>query len=350
MPTLRLERDGVVLTFATDIHLAALPPGRRRGTYRDQIIQKIHQWANLTQELRGVGMCGGDVFHVKLPTSPSNSFGVVNDAIHAFGSFPMGCVLGVVGNHDVTGDNLGTLPDQPLGILMSSGTYQPVGCYDGDPMIIESADGVRVRVDTFDWMPGPDLLATLQAKVRLQGDRPWDFRVAVVHAFQQPGASGAIYKDYMLGHDDLQGTDYDVFCYGHDHSRKGVVGTGPGPYHVQLGSLARAAHSHDEINRDVSIAAMTFRRGRAPEITEYPLTVSPLELAFHTADLAVTQADTRDDVRRFFQGLEQQAKDVQATDPVEILEQLTQDPAIIQTISEVCELGPSPNAENPAND
>ena len=342
MPTLRLDQDQVVLTYATDIHLAALAPGRRRGTYRKDLLAKLYWWSNLTHEVGGVGLCGGDVFHIKLPTSPSNSFGVVNDAIHAFGSFPQGRILGAVGNHDVTGDNLGTLPDQPLGVLLSSGVYQPVGCSTEDPMILESADGTRVRVDTFDWMPGQELLEALRAQLTDPDTRSWHFRVAVVHAFQQPGTSGAMYKDFVLGHDDLKGTDYDVICYGHDHSRKRVVSYPHGPTHVQLGSLSRATLAADEVDRDVSIAVMEFHRGDTPVITERIVPVSPLDLAFHTSDLAVAKVDTREDVRTFFQGLEQQAKDVQASDPTEILHTLTDDPAIIQTICEVCEMTSTP--------
>lgn len=349
MPTIRLAHDKVNLTYATDVHLAALPPGRRRGTYRQDILAKIAWWGDLTAQAQGAALCGGDFFHVKNAKSPSNSLGVINDAIHALGGFPQGQVWGVVGNHDVTGDNLNTLPDQPLGILMSAGVYQPVGCNDEDPLIFESQSGTRVRVDTYDWMPGEDLLATLQSvqdphdaweQAQLHYDEfPWHYRVAVVHSFQQAGRSGLMFnKDFALGHDDLQGTPFDVVCYGHDHSRKGITDYDKGPTHVQLGSLSRAALNSDETDRDVAIAVLTFMKGDEVKVREFKVPVAPLEVAFHTADLAVDKVASREDVKQFFAALEQNAREVKDVDPLEILMTLTQDPAIIETIKHYCEM------------
>jgi DNA repair exonuclease SbcCD nuclease subunit len=345
MPTFKVPGPEVVFTYGTDLHIAALPPGKRRGGYREDILAKVQWWSDLTWKLGAVGLCGGDVFHVKNPRSNSNSFGVVNDTIHAMGSFPGGLIYGCVGNHDVTGDNLTTLPDQPLGVLMSAGVFRPVGADDHDPVIFETEDGLRVRVDSYDWMPGPELLALLQAQTsqvegweQNQQDHPWHRRIAIVHSFQQPGKSGAMFDDFALGHEDLKGTDYDVILYGHDHSRKGIARYDTGPTHVQLGSLSRAALSTDEVDRDVAIAVIRLSH-TSVDISEMKVPVKPLTLAFHTADLVVEKVDKRSDVQAFFATLETQAKEVQSENPLEILATLTDDPAIIGTIKEVCEIG-----------
>ena len=347
----------VNLVFFTDVHLAAKAPGRRRGTYGEEILGKLAWASELTATVKGVGVCGGDLFHVKNPKSDSNPIGYVNRVMGVLQSFPQGRVFGIVGNHDVTGDNMETLPDQPLGTLMQAGAYHDLGYQS---VVFEAENGVRVQVDAFDYLPGEELLERLRQRGeenRAEAEQldfqsidrsewPSHYRVAVVHAFNQPGKSGLMFnQDYALGHDDLRDLGYNVFLWGHDHSRKGIIGAQEskgGIYdgnvtHVQLGSLARAALSVDETDRPVSVAICSF----SPDgfkIVEKEVPVRPLELAFHTADIAVEKVEKREDVAQFLAELDRHAVVVDTENPVEILTTLTEDPGIIETIKEACEL------------
>lgn len=350
MPVIQLDTNHVAFTFATDLHLAAHNPGKRKGSYKADLLDKLHQWCGITLELGAIGLCGGDVFHVKRPDSASNSFELVNEVIHQFSSFPLGRIFGIVGNHDVVGDNLATLLGQPLGTLISAGVYDPIGFLpEEDPLIFQSAQGLRVRVDGYNWMPGKDLLEVLSQQVSpidvwqahdvAEADYPWHYRIAMVHSFQREGKSGAMFDDFVLGHEDVVGTDYDAICYGHDHSFHGLKGYPKGPVHVQLGSLSRAALAVDEVNRDVSVAVLTFTPATGMEVTTRQLAVKPLEMAFHTADIGVEKVDTREDVVKFFGSLQQQVREVQSANPLEVLHTLTDDTDIITTIKDACELG-----------
>ena len=357
-PTLQTGHDTKVnFVFFTDVHLAARAPGRRRGTYGQEILGKLAWASELATAIKGVGVCGGDLFHIKNPKSDSNPIGFVNQTMGILQSFPLGRIFGVVGNHDVTGDNMETLPDQPLGTLMQAGAYHDLGYQS---VIFEAGNGVRVQVDAFDYLPGDVLLERLQARgvenreeaqgLDYQGiDRsewPCHYRVAVLHAFNQPGKSGMMFnQDFALGHADLRDLGYDVYLWGHDHARKGIIGPAEATggifcgdvTHVQLGSLARAALSLDETDRPVSVAVCSF----SPEgfkIVEKEVPVKPLELAFHTADLAVEQVEKREDVSQFMQELDRHAATVDSENHVEILETLTTDTGIIETIKEVCEI------------
>lgn len=336
--------ERVNLTFATDIHDAALPPGRRRGTYSQEIQDKLVWWAGITTQLRGAALCGGDVFHVKPPTSRSNALGFVTDRVMVYGAFPHGRVFGSVGNHDLTGDNQGTLPDQPLGNLIAAGVYHSL---DYQSVVFASPGGCRVRVDGITYSTPEQMLqqilATkyeedeLQLDQMSQEDRPWHYRFAVIHAFNQQGKSGPIYGDWAFGWDDLVGSAYDVFLWGHDHSRKGIHQVGD-QWHVQLGSLSRAALSSDEIDRPVSLAVISTTLAGIT-IREKEVPVKPLELSFHTASVAIEKADKRADVAQFMSDLEEHASAVDSEDPLEILATLTDDLEIVATIKEVCELG-----------
>ena len=327
------HKDKVNLVMITDVHLAAKPPGRRKSTYQDEILGKLRWCADLTTTIQGIGICGGDLFHVKNPKSDSNPHSLVTSVIAALQEFPQGGILGVIGNHDVTGDNMQTIPLQPIGALIQAGVYASLSS-----VILEASNGLRVRVDGFDYENGPSLLDFIRETGTLDSEKDWDYRIAVVHAFNQPGKSGMLYdKDFVLGWDDLDGLGYDAFFWGHDHIRKGIHQTEAGVYHVQLGSLARAALSKDEVNRPVSAAIISCSKDGLL-VTEREVPVLPLELAFHTADVAVAKTDSRADVVSFLSDLDQHAKAVDSDDPVDQLLTLTEDPAIIQTIKEVCEL------------
>ena len=124
---IQLDHDKVNLAFFTDVHAAAKAPGRRKSTYGEEILSKLRWTAELTRTVKGAGICGGDLFHVKNSESKSNVTGYVTQVMGALQMFPQGCVYGIVGNHDITGDSMTTLADQPLGNLMQSGTYHDLG-------------------------------------------------------------------------------------------------------------------------------------------------------------------------------------------------------------------------------
>lgn len=338
------HQERINLVFFTDVHLAAKPPGRRRGSYREEILGKLQWCGELAKLVQGVGVCGGDVFHIKNARSDSNPLSLINDAMLTFQGFPTGRIYGPAGNHDITGDNLETLPNQPLGTLMQSGAYHDLGY---QPVTFQTESGLRVQVDAYDYEDGAKVLEKILAvtgeteAMEHHGlsweERPYHFRVAVVHAFNKVGKSELMFgADFALGHEDLKDTDYDVFLWGHDHARKGIISTGH-QWHVQLGSLARAALASDEVDREITAGVISFSR-EGVKIVEKPVPVKPLELAFHTADIAVEKVEKRDDVAAFLQELDAHAQAVDSEDPLEILATLTTDTAIIGTIKEVCEL------------
>lgn len=321
----------VNLVWFTDIHISAKPIGRRRGTYTEEVLGKLLQCADLTTKIHGAGICGGDVFHIKSPRSESNSLGMINRLLDVFQRFPQGCVYGVAGNHDLTGDNLETLPQQPLGNLIQAGAYHPLGVHS---VIFQARNGLQVQVDGFDYLNSPDLLEQIRTR-----PQHVEHRVAVVHGFNQEGPSGTMFNsDFALGWNDLDSLGYDAFVWGHDHVCKGIIQTPAGVRHVQLGSLSRAAFAKDEADRSVDLAILSFSE-EGLRVASRPLVVQPLELAFHTADLVVERVVDRKDVASFLAGLDKQVTAISTEDPTEALKTLTDDHEVVRTILEVCELG-----------
>ncbi len=328
-----LDTDAVNLTWMTDIHIAANPPGRRQDDYMRAILDKLEFVKALTEEVGGACLCGGDFFHVKRPASSSNSLGLLIQCIRVLFSFPHRRVFGAVGNHDIMYDDMGTLPHQPLGLLIAAGVYHNLNT---GPVVFSNRDGsVRVQVETFPYADGEKTLERLLAS----GQRPpgITYRVAIIHAYGQPGNKGMMYAERKIGYNELGGLDFDFCLWGHDHSRHGAETVG-GITHVNLGSLARAAFASDEVERPVVAVALSF----GPDGVAYreePVPVKPLELAFVAADKGVENAARADEVTEFFSEMDEAVEGLVSGEPRDVLAQLCPDnKELLDLVLQLCEL------------
>jgi hypothetical protein len=152
-----------------------------------------------------------------------------------------------------------------------------------------------------------------------------------------------MFGEWAIGFNDLIGTPYDVFLWGHDHKPKGLIQVGQ-QHHLYLGSLSRAALTADEAERPVTVAVLSFST-EGIKVLEREVPVKPLELAFHTAALDVERVDRRDDVSEhraaasaFLAEMQGHAEAVESEDPKELLLQLTKEPAVIKEICDACDL------------
>lgn len=328
----------VNLVCTKDIHASALPPGRRRGSYMEEIFAKLTFCKELAEKVHGSVLCAGDLFHIKSPQAKANEIHFVTRLMDILQAMPNHTMFGVVGNHDITGDNLQTLPAQPLGNLITAGAYTDLST----SVVFESQDGLRVRVDGYNYER--DARVILDAMITAQPDPTCDYRVAVAHAFAGPGKSQPMFGEFSIGFDDVVGTPYNAFLWGHDHKPKGLIQVGE-QQHLYLGSLSRAALTADEAERPVSVAVLSFSREKGIVVVEVEVPVAPLALAFHTAALEVERVDKREDVvdqraasANYLASLQGQAAAVESEDPKEVLLTITDDDFVIHKICEVCDL------------
>lgn len=98
-----------------DQHFADRPPSSRTDSYRQDILDKaewIIDYAN-DEDVDAV-LNLGDVFHVK--RQDRNSHSLVRSVAEVFGRSKAPVII-VPGNHDMTNDDIGSIPNQPLGVL-----------------------------------------------------------------------------------------------------------------------------------------------------------------------------------------------------------------------------------------
>lgn len=334
MLKVKLPNDKVNLVYSTDWHLSATAPGRRSDDYQASVLGKLDFIRELTERLHGVSLCGGDVFHVKLPKSPANSLHLLGKLIRTLRKFPTGCVYGAVGNHDLSWDRVDSLPHQPLGIVIASDAYRNLA--EESVLFTNQDESVNVLVESFPYAHGElALQQLLAAKPRPAGVQ---YRVGILHAYGKPGAMGSMFGEPIIGYDELAELDYDFLCWGHDHSRHETETVG-NVTHVNLGSLARAALDTDQTDRPVACAIMSFASDGI-RYKEKEIPVKPLELAFVAADKSVEKVANSEDVQAFFAEMDEQVEGMESTDPREVLRTLCppEEVKLFNLVSELCEL------------
>lgn len=320
--------DSLDLVWITDLHLSDVPPGRRAEGYRNEIMAKLRLVSQLCHDLNAYCLCGGDVFHVKAPNSPANSPSLIREVIEVFSSFPGGRVYGIVGNHDIRFDQMETLSQQPLGVVIEAKAYEVVDHLDFN------GPKFSVRLDGFSYRSGAELYADLQKVTPCDST----YRVAMLHASAAPGDSRELGVDYILGYNQLQDTEYNLMLWGHDHTRSETQSCGP-VTHVNLGSLARAAYTVDEADRPVSAVWVHLDPINGNTIKEIPLAVKPMDEVFRRADKPVTDLVKDTGAQQYFSNLSRSIGDIQTSDPIEVVELLTKDDPQLQAyIKDVCNL------------
>jgi len=330
----KLNHDKVNFVYSTDWHVSSRPPGRRQDDYQAAILGKIRFVCELAHKIHAVGLCGGDVFHVKNPKSAANNLSLLFAMLRLLRQFPTGHPYGSIGNHDLTYDRMDSLTQQPLGILVAAGAYYNL---NDDPVLFVNEDeSVRVLVETFPYEhSGEGALQRLLAT----GNRPPEatYRIGIVHAYGEPGNGGGMFGE-AIGYNQIQHLDYDYLLWGHDHSRHETVEVG-NITHINLGSLARAAYDYDELDRPVVATILSFAKDGI-RYKEKEIPVSPLNIAFKAVDKPVEDISKSDEIKEFFAAMDEQVSDIEATDPSEVLKLLcpADEQPLLNLVKELCEL------------
>lgn len=328
---IKLPSSKVALSWITDVHLSAIAPGRRSDAYRTQIFSKLNFARDLTAQVNGVCLCGGDIFHIKGSHSKANSLHMINEAIRVFGSFPTGKIYSAIGNHDVQYDRMDTIPSQPIGVLIEAGVCHALNY---EPVIFTNEDEtVKVSVETFDYADGITTLEALMATGKRQ--EGVDYRLGVVHASAISGNSREQFGEWMIGYNQLQDLDFDILLWGHDHTRTETETCG-NVTHINLGSLSRAALSRDEVERKIVVPVLTFSSTGA-RIKEVEVPCLPIAQVFRVEDKVVEKVAGNDDVKKFFSDMNDSVDGIVSDSPIEVIEMLCKDdPEVGNLVKDLC--------------
>lgn len=260
------------LIWRTDIHLSDKTPVSRKDNWKETIFKKIQQVGKIAEEHDAVAVLdGGDFFDIKSPSR--NSHELVREVLDVHKEYPCP-VYANVGNHDCVYGDYQFLPQQPLGVLFSSGCFQRL--YDEHEVTFEK-DGVKVRVVG---VPYHGVEYDMERfKSIKKGDEDW--LVCIAHVLASEKGGTMFEGEDIVKYSDLTDLDPDVFCFGHWHKNQGIksISHTRQQWVVNIGSLSRGSLTQDNLDRVPCVALMEFDK-EGIHLIEIPLEIEDAEEVF----------------------------------------------------------------------
>lgn len=258
------------IIFRTDVHAADKSPVSWKADYRTEVLDNLRQIGDLarTHEVDFV-IDGGDFFHVKAPVK--NSHSLVIDVMQLHEAHYPCPVYAIEGNHDIIGNNLDSINQQPLGVLYTAGTFKLLRDETFE------RDGVKVRVVGI----GYDKHLTVEA-VQAIRKTDEDCLIAVIHALageNPPPSVEEFFGEPVFRYDSLifdRGPD--VFLFGHWHRDQGIAVI-EGRHFVNQGAVSRGALVKENLERIPKVALIRVTKS-AIDVESLPLTVLPASEVF----------------------------------------------------------------------
>jgi DNA repair exonuclease SbcCD nuclease subunit len=246
--------------FRTDVHVSDNSPSSWKGDYPAEIWSDLKQIGALAKKHDCTAVLdGGDYFHVKAPTRNSHALVAKSAVIHS--DYPCPVYI-VTGNHDVKHNNLDTLPEQPLGVLLESGVFLPLVDQTFE------RDGVVVRVVGVPYNINLNL-ATLRG-IRKGSE---DYLVVVAHTLaskKPPAQVEDFFGEPVFKYEDLiRDKGPDIWLFGHWHQDQGIEVLDD-VYFVNQGSVSRGSLVRENLTRIPKVALLSFDKTT--------FSVTPIEL------------------------------------------------------------------------
>lgn len=231
-----------------DCHADDVAPSSRIDDYNEAFFRKIAEIRTFVEENNTqISLWTGDWFHKKDPWRVSHR--LVNRLERELLAFPKWhTCYSVVGNHDITADNIETLPKQPLYGLFQSGALTWIK----EGMFVKSED-LKVQISGADYSPVLDYGDRSLYKVERLPDA--DFVIKLVHGFLLKPTEEWFVKDTTEGFtrmNDICHFGFDALFHGHRHDDVGVINVGNVPF-VNYGALMRGSIAEMNIKRKPKI-------------------------------------------------------------------------------------------------
>jgi DNA repair exonuclease SbcCD nuclease subunit len=257
---------------ANDIHISDNGPRSRIDDFKATVLGKISQIRMAANKLCvDATLLAGDLFNLKNPAK--NSHNLNQELIKEFKQFKSPIYM-IEGNHDLTGNNINSLPDQPLGVLFEDKTLIQLR-----EQIVEK-DGVKVSIVGLPYTDFEDL-----SELKIPEKGRCALQICLLHLYAAP-VPGMLFRERIYGYKELAEAfpSVDVFVIGHYHLDQGVETT-EGKYFINLGSITRGTLADEDVNHKPKIGLIQVTvddaQGRVVcEIKTIALKIKPVEEVF----------------------------------------------------------------------
>jgi len=241
----------IVIVTSSDEHLADITPGFRKDEYRETILEKIEWQGDFARKVSAHALVrGGDFFHVKAANKTTMGTMARAAAIHRTYPCP---TYSIVGNHDLSRNDITTVDRQPIGVMFNSGVFFRL---TRESMV---AGSMSVRLIGVDYRP--DMNTETLREILMQDDEEANYRIAFIHALAENEPSERVqshFDEEIMDYRDLvfEGCP-DVYVFGHYHKDQGIQ-EHLGVKFVNLGSVSRGALNVDNVSREPKVSTITI--------------------------------------------------------------------------------------------
>lgn len=293
------------LTF-TDVHISSVNPSSRKGSYEDDIFDKLEQINAVGKKLNvDFFICAGDLFNLKAPMR--NPHGLNSKLINLFKSFPAPIYM-TEGNHDLRNDSYETFNEQPLNVLYASDAL--IQARD----IKRTVKGITFRVRSIPFTEEPDFTTIEKSKDDV------DISIFILHLYATL-EGGMLFKTRLFSYHDIAPLEDDIFVLGHYHVDQGIQilkDYGKDQHFLNVGAISRGALSEEDTKRLPKICYVEVSKNDGKIVIEsnvLRLKVKPVEEAF---DLVVHEREKKEqkEAQEFVTKLKSEIVDVPKGDQI----------------------------------
>lgn len=262
---------------ASDIHIGDINPRSRIDDFKETILGKIEQIRKeCIKRDADAFIIAGDLFNFKNPNK--NTHGLVRELIELFKKFKCPIYM-IPGNHDLTGNNLESLKEQPLGVLFASGTVINLAeeklSKKGHRGLGESTLP-KVSLVGIPYMEDLDI-----SSITLPPKENCIAQICVLHLYAGPQA-GVVFKERLYGYDEIASLESNVFVIGHYHVDQGIQVLND-KHFINLGAITRGSIAEENINHQPKIGIIKINSDgdkTTIETESIPLQIKPAEEVF----------------------------------------------------------------------
>lgn len=159
-------------------------------------------------------------------------------------------LIGIAGNHDLIGENLGQLASSTVGLLDSLDVFPIIT--RANPYVI--TDGKKKVVITgVNYHKGMDKPENIDDYI--EKEHLGDVHIHIVHGMLSPSNLGKMIRHTQI--EKIAETKADITLCGHDHNGFGIVEYN-NKYFVNPGAVVRLSANEKEIKRTIQVALITI--------------------------------------------------------------------------------------------
>ena len=252
------------IVWSTDWHVADIGPENRIDDYTETCFKKIEQVRTVCEKTEATAcVIGGDVFHVKISSKVRHA--LVARLVETLKTFPCP-VHSIIGNHDVSHNNISTVDEKPIGVLFKSGALLLL-----DDVVFQKDDiSVRMVGHHIDSKVELNTFDSLQ-----KGDEDW--LTVAYHGYAS--LNGVSYPgETTFRYDELAKLPVDDWFFGHWHVDQGVQEIDDKNF-VNIGSMTRGALTLENLSRTPKLVVATYGKQKR-RLQQVKFLVEPAQAVF----------------------------------------------------------------------